>query len=151
MSMKTNNIWRFATILLLLLTAIPTCGETVEVMPRFPGGDKALMEFIENNLHCPKKMLKIGAYGRVFVSFTVEKDGTITGPKDVKTLLKKKSGKPYENTRIVKQCEEEAMRVVKMMPRWIPGTQNGEPVHVKFCVPIMFNKKMLKPPFKPVK
>ena len=47
--MKTNNLWRFATILFLSLMTIPVCGETVEEMPKFPGGDQALMEFIENN------------------------------------------------------------------------------------------------------
>ena len=137
--MKTNNFWRFATIPLLTLTAIPVCGTVVEVMPQFPGGDKALMEFIENNLHCPKKLLKIGANGRVVVSFVVEKDGSVTEPKVVKTTLKKKSGKPYENARIIKQCEEEALRIVKLMPRWFPGNQNGSAVRVKFCVPVRFN------------
>ena len=151
--MKTNNIWRFATILFLSLTALPICAqnnktqetkykifEEFEVFPQFPGGDQALMEFIENNLHCPKKMLRIGANGRVIVSFVVEKDGSITEPKVVKTTLKKKSGKPYENTRIIKQCEEEALRIVKMMPRWIPGKQCGVPVRVKYAVPFRFNQ-----------
>ena len=138
--MKTNNFWRFATILFLSLTAISVCGETVEEMPKFPGGDQALIEFIENNLHCPKKMRRIGANGRVIVSFVVEKDGSITEPKVVKTTLKKKSGKPYENTRIIKQCEEEALRIVKMMPRWIPEKQCGVPVRVKYAVPFRFNQ-----------
>lgn len=138
--MKTINFWRFATILFLSLTAISVCGETVEEMPKFPGGDQALMKFIENNLHCPKKMLRIGANGRVIVSFVVEKDGSITEPKVVKTTLKYKSGKPYENTRIIKQCEEEALRIVKMMPRWIPGKQCGVPVRVKYHVPFKFNQ-----------
>ena len=144
--MKTINFWRFATILFLSLMAIPVCGETVEEMPKFPGGDQALMEFIENNLHCPKKMLRIGANGRVIVSFVVEKDGSITEPKVVKTTLKKKSGKPYENTRIIKQCEEEALRIVKMMPRWIPGKQCGVPVRVKYAVPVKFNQPKPKYP-----
>ena len=151
--MKTNNFWRFATILFLSLTALPICAqnnktqetkykifEEPEVFPQFPGGDQALMEFIENNLHCPKKMLRIGANGRVIVSFVVEKDGSITEPKVVKTTLKKKSGKPYENTRIIKQCEEEALRIMKMMPRWIPGKQCGVPVRVKWHVPFKFSQ-----------
>ena len=144
--MRTNNFWRFATIFFLSLTAISVCGETVEEMPRFPGGDQALMEFIENNLHCPKKMLRIGANGRVIVSFVVEKDGSITEPKVVKTTLKYKSGKPYENTRIIKKCEEEALRIVKMMPRWIPGKQCGVPVRVKYHVPFKFNQPKPKYP-----
>ena len=127
------------------LKPCPFCGgeakifEEPEVFPQFPGGDQALMEFIENNLHCPKKMLRIGANGRVIVSFVVEKDGSITEPKVVKTTLKKKSGKPYENTRIIKQCEEEALRIMKMMPRWIPGRQNGVRVRMKYAVPFRFN------------
>lgn len=144
--MRTNNFWRFATIFFLSLMAIPVCGETVEEMPRFPGGDQALMEFIENNLHCPKKMLRIGANGRVIVSFVVEKDGSITEPKVVKTTLKYKSGKPYENARIIKKCEEEALRIVKMMPRWIPGKQCGVPVRVKYHVPFKFNQPKPKYP-----
>ena len=143
--MRTNNFWRFATIFFLSLMAIPVCGEIVEEMPKFPGGDQALMEFIENNLHCPKKMLRIGANGRVIVSFVVEKDGSITEPKVVKTTLKYKSGKPYENTRIIKQCEEEALRIVKMMPRWIPGKQCGVPVRVKYHIPVVFNQPKPKP------
>ena len=151
--MKAINIRRFATILLLSLTALPICAqnnktqetkykifEEPEVFPQFPGGDQALIEFIENNLHCPKKMLRIGANGRVVVSFVVEKDGSITEPKVVKTKLKYKSGKPYEDTRIIKQCEEEALRIVKMMPRWIPGKQCGVPVRVKWHVPFKFNQ-----------
>ena len=138
--MKAINIRRFATILLLSLMAISVCGETVEEMPKFPGGDKALMKFLEENVRCPKKAIRKGVHGRVVVSFFVEKDGSITEPKVVKTTLKKKSGKPYENTRIIKQCEEEALRIVKMMPRWIPGKQCGVPVRVKYCAPVLFNR-----------
>ena len=154
--MKAINIRRLATILLLSLTALQICAqnnktqetkykifEEPEVFPKFPGGDQALMEFIENNLHCPKKMLRIGANGRVIVSFVVEKDGSITEPKVVKTTLKDKSGKPYENTRIIKKCEEEALRIMKMMPRWIPGTRNGVRIRMKYHIPFRFN--MTKP------
>ncbi len=154
--MKAINIRRFATILLLSLTALQICAqnnktqetkykifEEPEVFPQFPGGDQALMEFIENNLHCPKKMLRIGANGRVIVTFAVEKDGSIAEPKVLKTTLKFKSGKPYENTRIIKQCEEEALRIMKMMPRWIPGRQNGVRVRMKYHIPFRFN--MTKP------
>ena len=140
MKMKTNNIRRFATFFLLSLMVLPVCGTVVEQMPSFPGGDKALFEFLKENVRCPKKVIRKGISGRVIVSFFVEKDGSITELKIVKNSLKDKSGNPCTNSSINKRCEKEALRVLKLMPKWIPGTQNGEPVRVKYCVPVVFNR-----------
>lgn len=141
MKMKTNNIRRFATIFLLSLMTISVYGTIVEIMPQFPDGDAALKKFLEENVRCPKKVIRAGISGRIVASFVVEKDGSITELKIVKNLLKNKDGGPIPyDSEVLKKCEKEALRVLKFMPKWIPGTQNGEPVRVKYCVPVVFNQ-----------
>ncbi|MBR6494374.1 MAG: TonB family protein, partial [Prevotella sp.] len=98
--------------------------EIVEKMPEFPGGDKALLEFLSKNIKYPVEAQKKGLQGRVVLGFVVEKDGSLS---DVKTA---KSVDPL--------LDEEAMRVVKSMPKWLPGRQNGKSVRVKFNVTILF-------------
>lgn len=144
--MRTNNFWRFATIFFLSLMAIPVCGTTVEQMPQFPGGDKALKKFLEENTHCPQEMIRDSVSGRFIVSFLVEKDGSTTDFKIVKSLLKDKDGHPIAyDSKVIEQCEQEALRVLKLMPRWAPGTQMGVPVRVKYHVPVVFNQPKPKP------
>jgi protein TonB len=94
----------------------------VEEYPEFPGGDKALREFILNNLNYPEIARKTGITGTVYVQFVVEKDGSIS---DVKVVRGIGGG-----------CDEEAVRVVKSMPKWKPGKQRGMPVRVYFTLPI---------------
>ena len=96
----------------------------VEEYPEFPGGDKALREFILNNLNYPEIARKSGITGTVYVQFVVEKDGSIS---DVKVVRGIGGG-----------CDEEAVRVVKSMPKWKPGKQRGQPVRVYFTLPIEF-------------
>jgi TonB family protein len=98
--------------------------EIVEKMPEFPGGDKALLEFLSKNIKYPVEAQKKGLQGRVVVGFVVEKDGSLS---DVKTA---KSVDPL--------LDQEAMRVVKSMPKWLPGRQKGKAVRVKFNVPISY-------------
>lgn len=96
----------------------------VEVMPQYPGGQIAMMKYIMENMKYPKQAMKEGIQGRVAVSFIVEKDGSISNVRpihSVHTLL-----------------DKEAVRVVKSMPKWSPGKQNGKPVRVQLIVPIMF-------------
>ncbi|HSV88494.1 MAG TPA: energy transducer TonB [Bacteroidales bacterium] len=96
----------------------------VEQRPEFPGGEEARIQFIVENLRYPLRALEAGIQGNVFVTFVVEKDGSIT---DVKVL------------RGVGGClDEEAVRVVKSMPRWIPGRQGDQPVRVQFTMPFRF-------------
>ena len=140
MKMKTNNIRRFATILFLSLMAISADGETIEQMPSFPGGDKALFEFLKENVRCPKKVIRKGISGRVIVSFFVEKDGSITELKIVKNSLKDKSGNPCTNSSINKRCEKEALRVFRQMPKWIPGRQGYRIVRMKCSILVWFNR-----------
>lgn len=96
----------------------------VEEMPAYPGGDKAMFEFISNNLKYPKSAQGAGTQGRVIVRFVVAKTGEI------------------ENVVVLrgfdKACDEEAARVVKMMPKWTPGKQGGENVAVNYTIPIVF-------------
>lgn len=98
--------------------------DVVEVMPQYPGGQIAMMKYIMENMKYPKQAMKEGIQGRVAVRFIVEKDGSIS---DVKPIL---SVHPLLN--------KEAVRVVKSMPKWTPGKQNGKPVRVRFNLPIMF-------------
>ena len=96
----------------------------VEQMPHFAGGDKALMEFLAQNVRYPKEAVDSGWQGRVVVSFIVEKDGSLS---EIKTV---KSVKPV--------LDEEAVRVVNAMPKWTPGKQNGNAVRVKYNIPVSF-------------
>ena len=98
--------------------------DVVEVMPQFPGGQIAMLKYFMENIKYPEQAMKKGIQGRVAVSFIVEKDGSIS---DVKPIL---SVHPLLN--------KEAVRVVKSMPKWSPGKQNGKPVRVRFNVPVMF-------------
>ena len=122
--------------------------DVVEEMPKFPGGDVKLMEFLSQNVKYPKDALEKGLQGRVIVGFIVEKDGTISNAKVVSSsryaeVEIKKDGtvvKKLEKTQesAGSTLEAEALRVVQLMPKWTPGKQKGKPVRVKFNVPIMF-------------
>ena len=96
----------------------------VEQMPMFPGGDAALMSYLANNIQYPTVAAENGVQGRVVVGFVVERDGSIT---DVRILRG-----------VDPSLDREAMRVVKSMPRWTPGKQNGSAVRVKYQVPVAF-------------
>ncbi|MBR5919353.1 MAG: energy transducer TonB [Prevotella sp.] len=98
--------------------------DVVEQMPQFPGGDAALMQYLSNNIKYPVVAQENGVQGRVVVSFVVEKDGSITDVKVVRS--------------VDPSLDKEAQRVVKSMPKWIPGKQNGSAVRVKYNVPVSF-------------
>ncbi|PJJ48722.1 energy transducer TonB [Hymenobacter chitinivorans] len=96
----------------------------VEVMPEFAGGINALRKYMQSNLRYPKQALANAVSGKVFVSFTVQADGSIS---DVQVL----KGLGYGT-------DEEAARVVSSMPSWTPGRQNSRPVAVRYTLPITF-------------
>lgn len=98
--------------------------DVVEQMPSFPGGPAALMQYISNSTRYPKVAQANGIQGRVTVQFVVEKDGSISG---VRTM---KSAEP--------SLDHEAERIVRSMPKWNPGKSNGSPVRVKYFVPVVF-------------
>lgn len=98
--------------------------DVVEQMPSYPGGPSALMQYLSSNIKYPVVAQENGVQGRVVVSFVVERDGSIT---DVQVA---RSVDP--------SLDREAQRVVRNMPRWIPGKQNGQAVRVKYNVPVAF-------------
>ena len=98
--------------------------DVVEEMPHFPGGPAALQAFLSSNTKYPVVAQENGVQGRVIVSFVVERDGSITDVKVVRS--------------VDPSLDREATRVVKSMPRWSPGKQNGSAVRVKYTVPVVF-------------
>ena len=96
----------------------------VESMPSFPGGMGELMKFLGNNINYPTLAKESGIQGRVFINFVVEPNGKIS---NVKVLRGIGGG-----------CDEEAVRVVKSMPKWSPGKQRGKPVRVSYNLPVKF-------------
>lgn len=97
---------------------------TVEKMPEFPGGEVALMKYISDNLHYPPMATERGAEGQVHCKFTIREDGAVGNVKvtqSVDPLL-----------------DDEAIRVIYSMPRWIPGEQRGQKVAVEYSVPVTF-------------
>ena len=102
--------------------------DAVEEMPEFNGGQLAMMEFLMNNMKYPQAAVKAKQQGKAIVGFVVRKDGNVS---DVH--ITKSAGHAV--------LDEEAIRVVKAMPAWKPGKQKGEPVNVKYSVPITFKLK----------
>ena len=96
-----------------------------ETFPQFPGGHIALFEYLSKNIKFPKSKENEDVKVRVVTTFTVEKDGSITDAKIVRS-----QGEAFDN---------EALRVINGMPKWIPGTQNGKAVRVKYTLPITFS------------
>ena len=99
----------------------------VEEYPEFPNGEENLYKYLGSNIKYPHDALENGIQGTVVVKFVVEKDGSIS---NVKAVRKIGGG-----------CDEEAVRVVKRMPRWKPGKQSGKPVRTEFTLPIQFKLK----------
>ena len=96
----------------------------VEQVPEYPGGDEARLNFLRNNIKYPQMAREAGIQGTVYVNFTVEKDGGITQVKIARGI----GG----------GCDEEAIRVTKMMPKWKAGKQRGKEVRVSYNMPIKF-------------
>ncbi len=114
----------------------------VEQMPEFPGGDEAMFKYLSDNLSYPKQAREAGIQGKVMVGFVVEADGSITEVKTIRffpiTDSKEKS-KPVTLTMVLqKELEDEAIRVIKAMPKWTPGKQRGRNVRVAYRLPITF-------------
>lgn len=97
---------------------------TVEQMPQYPGGEEELMKFILGNLRYPSVAKEVGIEGRVIIRFVVSRNGDVQNVEVLRGLDP--------------SCDKEAVRVVKMMPNWIPGKQNGRNVPVFFTIPIVY-------------
>lgn len=98
--------------------------EVVEKMPEFPGGNAKLMEFLRDNIKYPEEAVEKGTQGRVIVQFVVNEDGVVTDPVVARS--------------IDELLDEEAIRVIGLMPNWIPGQQKGQNVRVRYTVPVSF-------------
>ncbi|MFB6342695.1 energy transducer TonB [Saccharicrinis sp. FJH62] len=98
--------------------------QIVEKMPSFPGGEAAMMKFLSDNIKYPTIAQENGIQGRVYVNFVVSKTGEISNIKVVRG--------------VDPALDQEAIRVVKSMPKWEPGEQRGKPVNVSFMLPINF-------------
>lgn len=117
--MKSNRLFSFTIVLFLLFQL-----GREETMPSYPGGTEALIKFVAGNISYPTEASKAGIEGKVFVSFDVSKKGKV------------------ENVRVVKGigagCDAEAMRVVKLLEGWKPGTKDGKAVRTQVTLPIIF-------------
>jgi protein TonB len=130
-SSETGNDIVQAPIPLALTTENPEDFKIVdfaERMPSFPGGDKALFEFLSNNIKYPVIPAENNIQGRVICQFVVNKDGTIVEAMVVRSV------DPH--------LDKEALRVIKLMPKWSPGWQDGKTVRVKYTLPINFKLQM---------
>ena len=96
----------------------------VETMPEFPGGNEALKEFISENIIYPAEAKAEGIQGKVFVAFTINHEGKVKDAEVVKGVHK--------------LLDAEALRVVKEMPEWQPGEEDGKPVNVRYTLPVIF-------------
>jgi len=97
----------------------------VEVMPQFPGGTKALLKYLSSNLKYPAQALKNEIQGKVYIRFIVTENGDIAKATVMRSLNK--------------DCDKEALRVIRNMPKWKPGKQNGVRVPVYYTIPIQFS------------
>lgn len=102
----------------------------VEEMPQFPGGDTGMFAFIKDNIRYPLEARTNNIQGKVYVSFIVDTNGAVINSKIVRGI----GG----------GCDEEAMRVISMMPQWIPGKQNGKHVKVAYTTPIYFKINVMQ-------
>lgn len=130
--------------------------QVVEVMPQFPGGNKALMKYLGDNLKYPTKAQEKGTQGRVFIGFIISKDGSVTNVKITRSLALKSNkdvidvvaeksstnnSAETDNGDTKALLENEALRIVKSMPKWEPGVQRGKKVNVSYVLPINFSLK----------
>jgi TonB family protein len=137
---KNNTKMKYIPILLCALMSFTFCGAQdsskavkpastvftiVEVMPQFPGGEAEMLKFIQANIRYPKDAKEKKIQGRVYVNFVVDATGKIT---DARVIRGIGGG-----------CDEEALRVVNLMPTWKPGTQDGKAVRVAYNLPFNFS------------
>ena len=104
-----------------------TIMDIIEIMPEYPGGEEARMKFIVENIEYPEIAREQNVQGTVYVSFIVEKDGSLTNIKILRG--------------IGSACDKEVIRIVNKMPNWKAGTQRGKAVRVKFNMPVKFQLK----------
>lgn len=113
--------------------------QIVDEMPKFPGGQEGIIKFVATNVNYPEQAKDKSIEGRCFVNFIIELDGSVSNVeilKGVAALYEKEDDKA-----IAQLCDDEAIRVVKSMPKWKPGMNEGKPVRVHYVLPISFKLK----------
>lgn len=120
----TLSVHLFEQLFDLATSEEDTVYQIVEQMPQYTGGEEAMMKYVAENIKYPQAAKDKNIGGRVFVSFVIEKDGSVN---EVKVMRGIGGG-----------CDEEAVRVIKGMPKWKPGMQKGKPVRVSYMMPINF-------------
>ena len=112
--------------------------DVTETMPQFPGGQGVMMKYLAANIKYPASAVKANKQGRVIVTFVIQKDGSVTEARIARS--------------VEPELDAEALRIVKAMPNWTPGTQDGKPVNVKYTIPVVFSlQKDVTPGKKEVK
>ena len=112
--------------------------DVTETMPQFPGGQEVLMKYLAANIKYPASAVKAKKQGRVIVTFVIQQDGSVSKARIAKS--------------VDPELDAEALRIVKAMPNWTPGTQDGKPVNVKYTIPVVFSlQKDVTPGKKEVK
>lgn len=99
--------------------------DVTETMPQFPGGQEMMMKYLAANIKYPASAVKAKKQGRVIVTFVIQKDGSVTNARIARS--------------VDPELDAEALRIVKAMPNWTPGTQDGKPVNVKYTIPVIFS------------
>lgn len=99
--------------------------DITETLPQFPGGQGVMMKYLAANIKYPASAVKAKKQGRVIVSFVIQKDGSVTNARIVRS--------------VDPELDAEALRIVKAMPNWTPGTQDGKPVNVRYTIPVVFS------------
>lgn len=113
--------------------------QIVDEMPKFPGGEEGIIKFVATNVNYPEQAKDKSIEGICFVNFIIELDGSVSNVeilKGVAALYEKEDDKA-----IAQLCDDEAIRVVKSMPKWKPGMNEGKPVRVHYVLPISFKLK----------
>ena len=112
--------------------------DVTETMPQFPGGQEMMMKYLAANIKYPASAVKAKKQGRVIVTFIIQKDGSVAKARIARS--------------VDPELDAEALRIVKAMPNWTPGTQDGKPVNVKYAIPVVFSlQKDVTPGKKEVK
>lgn len=101
--------------------------DAAEVMPEFPGGTKALLSFIAENLKYPQKAIDEQTEGRVIVQFVIDKTGKVSSPEVIRG--------------VTSELDQAALDIVSALPDWKPGEQDGQKVNVKYTLPVVFKLK----------
>lgn len=99
--------------------------DVTETLPQFPGGQEMMMKYLAANIKYPASAVKAKKQGRVIVTFVIQKDGSVAKARIARS--------------VDPELDAEALRIVKAMPNWTPGTQDGKPVNVKYTIPVIFS------------